>query len=358
MISEGMDATRVRQISGTLRSEGERLTAISERAGAQLAILHGAWHGADAEGFVREWESADRLVLACSDRLRQFAADLAQQADDQTRASDGGRAPFASPSTRHQPGSAQGGGPRTKPDPKGGAETQPSERVDGPLFSGPDGALVEPTDVEQGSLADCWFITSMQAVASSNPEIIEQNVVDNGDGTYTVTLYEDGEPVEYVVTPDFPATNGDPQYADNPGARELWPLLYEKAMAQHMGGSWDDMNYDTAERGIEAITGQDAHTEGTGSGFLGLDPPPSADEIRDIIADDGQVALSSHDEADGRPAYEGEDAVATNHLYWVQSVKDDGTLVIVNPWDPTEPAHEMTYDEYRENFSHITTSRP
>lgn len=125
-----------------------------------------------------------------------------------------------------------------------------------------------------------------------------------------------------------------------------------------MGGSWEDMEYDTAERGIEAITGQEADTEGTGSGFLGLNPPPSSDEIRDILDNDGQVALSSHDDAGDRPAYQGEDGIVTDHIYWVSEVKDDGTLVLVNPHDPSEPAHEMSYDEYRENFTHITTSRP
>ncbi|WP_114202689.1 C2 family cysteine protease [Janibacter anophelis] len=365
MINEGMDAVRVRQIAADLRGQGERLTTISQQGSAQLRTLQEVWQGNDLDHFGQQWQSAERQVHVFSDRLTGFADELARQVEDQQGASGetGGRGRGRPPGGPI--GDAEGGqGPHSKPDPsdskgsKTREPTQPEERIDGPLFAGEEGEEVQPDDVEQGDLADCWFITSMQAVAATNPELIKDNVTDNGDGTYTVTLYEDGEPVEYVVTPDFPAHEGNPQYADNPGERELWPLLYEKAMAQHMGGSWEDMNYDTAERGIEAMTGQDAHTEGTGSGFLGLDPPPSADEIRDIVNSNGQVALSSHDNADGRPAYQGEDAVATNHIYWVQEVKDDGTLVIVNPWDPSEPAHEMSYDEYRENFSHITTSQP
>lgn len=361
MISEGMDVARGRQISVLLHGQGQRLSALSSEGSGLLRALEQVWEGPDSETFARDWSVAERQAHVCSDRLTTFADLLRRQADEQEGASEGeGLTPRSSPVDRAGAQDGEGGGgPKQKPDPKGMDDTPPEERIDGPLFTGEEGEpQIQPTDVQQGSLADCWFITSMQTVAASNPDLIEKNVTDNGDGTYTVTLYEDGEPVEYVVTPDFPATNGDPEFADNPGERELWPLLYEKAMAQHMGGSWEDMEYDTAERGIEAITGQEAHTEGTGSGFLGLNPPPSSDEIRDILDNDGQVALSSHDDAGDRPAYQGEDGIVTDHIYWVSEVKDDGTLVLVNPHDPSEPAHEMSYDEYRENFTHITTSQP
>ena len=54
---------------------------------------------------------------------------------------------------------------------------------------------VNPDDVSQGALGDCWYIASLQAVARSNPRIIEEAITDNGNGTYTVRLYHDGKPV-------------------------------------------------------------------------------------------------------------------------------------------------------------------
>lgn len=356
-VNEGMDVARARQIALQLHHEADRLTDVSVQGTAGMGVLQEAWSGTDSHGFQQQWVAAERLVHDCSGHLTRFAESLTRQAADQEDASSGGSgvAP-SSPGVR--PDAEGGSGPKRKPDPKAEPDTQPVERIEGPLFTGTDGEeVVRPTDVEQGSLADCWFITSLQSVAAANPQVIEDNVVDNGDGTYTVTLYEDGEPVEYVVTPEFPADDGDPQYADNPGERELWPLLYEKAMAQHMGGSWDDMNVDTAERGIEAITGQDADTEGTGD-FLGFFGPPTPDEIRETLANDGQVALSSYDEVGDRGAYQGADGIVTNHIYWVKEVRDDGTLVIINPYDASATPLEMSYDQYRENFSHITTSEP
>lgn len=374
-VSDGMDVARVREVAVQLHREAHRLADVSTQGSAQMTVLEEAWEGVDSQGFGQQWMTTDRTLFDCSGRLSAFADTLTRQAGQQDETSDGtGGRGAGIPGVRGGPSDdasggpsddASGGQPRRKPDPKAEEDTPPNEHFEGPLFdesqeeqADDERGPIEPTDVEQGSLADCWFITSLQAVASSNPGVIEDNVEDNGDGTYTVTLYEDGEPVEYVVTPDFPATNGDPHHADNPGDRELWPLLYEKAMAQHMGGSWDDMNYDTAERALEAITGADADTEGTGSGFLWLDPPPDSDAIRGIVEGGGQVALSSHDDVDGRPAYEGADGIVTNHIYWVKEVKDDGTLVIINPYDASETAHEMSYDEYRENFSHITTAKP
>lgn len=380
-LSEGMDTTRVREIAVQLHREVHRLTTVSSQGSAQMGVLREAWTGVDAEGFGREWMTTERSVHDCSSHLTRYAEALARQAEQQDGASGetGGTRSTSGPGvTGRDDGS--GSGPKDKPDPKDSTkaseETAPTERIDGPLttlseeekehnervdsgeISDEKKDAIEPTDVQQGALGDCWLITSMQSIASTNPELIEENVEDNGDGTYTVTLYRDGEPVEYVVRPEFPAHDGDPQYADNPGDRELWPLLYEKAMAQHMGGSWDDIVHDSPSTGIEAITGQETHTERTGSGFLGLDPPPDADEIREVLDNQGQVTLSSHDEVGDRPAYQGEDGVVTDHIYWVKEVTADGTLVIVNPHDPTETAHEMSYDEYRENFSHITTSQP
>lgn len=376
-VSEGMDAARVREIAGHLHREAHRLTTVSTQGTAQMGVLQEAWSGMDSQGFGQDWLTAERDVHSCSTHLAGYADALTRQTEQQGEASAGaGTGTGGSGAMRPGDGGEGGSGPKDKPNPKHREDTWDEERIDGPLTTLSDGEqahndrvdrgemdeekyhAIEPTDVEQGAIGDCWLITSMQAIAHTNPDLIERNVRDNGDGTYTVTLYDDGEPVDYVIRPEFPASNGDPQYADNPNDRELWPLLYEKAMAQHMGGNWEDIDHDSPSTGIEAITGQDTDTEGTGSGFLGLDPPPSTDEIRDILADEGQVTLSSHDEVDGRPAYEGADGVVTDHIYWVQEVRDDGTLVIVNPHDPTETAHEMSYEEYRENFSHITTSRP
>ena len=64
------------------------------------------------------------------------------------------------------------------------------------------GAVGVPTRlaVEQGQLGDCWIESGIVQVALHDPHQIENEIHDNGDGTYTVTLPGYGKPV--TVTGD------------------------------------------------------------------------------------------------------------------------------------------------------------
>jgi hypothetical protein len=48
---------------------------------------------------------------------------------------------------------------------------------------------IHPSDARQGYLGDCFTIASLAAVAQQNPQIIYDAIQDNGDGSFTVTLY-------------------------------------------------------------------------------------------------------------------------------------------------------------------------
>ncbi|MHA7126142.1 C2 family cysteine protease [Janibacter indicus] len=356
-VSEGMDTGRVREIATRLRDQGERLVDVSARGRTSLGVIEEAWSGADFLTFSNGWSGAEQATQAAADRVRDFAQLLDRQAADQDAGSQGERPTRAAGPTAAAPGE-ESGTTKEKDNPNYDADRDEAEDtvIEGPLFR--DG--VSPTDVEQGSLNDCWFIASMQSVAATDPDVITNNVKDNGDGTYDVTLYRDGEPITYRVDASVPANGQNPVFADNasPSERELWPILYEKAMAQHMGGNWDDMDFDTAAQGLEAITGRDVESHETGDGgFLGIGGAPDLDEMREILGNDGQIMLDSHDDNGGRPLYE-DNTIAKNHMYWVKGITDDGKLQLVNPWDPGAAPIEMTYEEYQKNFSHVNTVQP
>ena len=107
------------------------------------------------------------------------------------------------------------------------------------------GAKVDPADVSQGGLGDCYLLAMMIAIARVHPEALEKLIKDNGDGSFTVTLYEDhliggATPYTETVTSEVPVGNaGSPLYAQvnkrADGSRPLWPLLIEKAYAKHQG---------------------------------------------------------------------------------------------------------------------------
>ena len=90
----------------------------------------------------------------------------------------------------------------------------------------------------------------------AEPGLIEQAIRPNANGSFTVTLYQDGEPVQYVVTPDMvigPDRLVGVRRRPAPTATqtELWPLVLEKAMAMH-AGSYADIEGDWPDRALGA----------------------------------------------------------------------------------------------------------
>ncbi|MFN7145640.1 MAG: C2 family cysteine protease, partial [Myxococcota bacterium] len=111
-----------------------------------------------------------------------------------------------------------------------------------------DATDIDPNDVKQGSLGDCYLLGGMAAVSRANPEHIRKLIKDNGDGTYDVTLYIkdsawSSKGTAKVVTVDgkFPSSDKglSAKYAKagDKGAKgpELWCMLLEKAWAVHKG---------------------------------------------------------------------------------------------------------------------------
>jgi hypothetical protein len=104
-----------------------------------------------------------------------------------------------------------------------------------PLY-GPTGA---PTiqDVNQGNLGDCYFLASLGEVALMDPAAIENMIASNGNGTYSVRFFVDGQPDYVTVNAELPVMNGY-QWANGStldfanGTTDDWVALIEKAYAQ------------------------------------------------------------------------------------------------------------------------------
>jgi hypothetical protein len=93
-------------------------------------------------------------------------------------------------------------------------------------------------DVKQGSVGDCYFVAALAEAAFRNANLITSMFIVNGDGTYTVRMYNGSTP--WLVTVDsYLPTNasGNLIYAGiganyaNSG-NELWVALAEKAYVQ------------------------------------------------------------------------------------------------------------------------------
>lgn len=136
-----------------------------------------------------------------------------------------------------------------------------------------DSHPIHPNDVAQGLVGDCWLHAGLAAIADANPDLIQQAIRENPDGTYAVTLWNyksepgssayEGSSQEFTVSPGVPVLAEDlavevlaqfgligkrtrkagdwafaqPGDIDTSGDRavyELWPTLFEKAMIEFL----------------------------------------------------------------------------------------------------------------------------
>jgi Calpain family cysteine protease len=99
-------------------------------------------------------------------------------------------------------------------------------------------------DVDQNNCGDCYFLANLAAAALQSPNTISNMFIDNGDGTFTVRLFNQGV-ADYVTVDRLLPTNvGTAVYAGWGGGysdnvnNELWVALAEKAYAQFNESGW------------------------------------------------------------------------------------------------------------------------
>lgn len=130
-------------------------------------------------------------------------------------------------------------------------------------------------DVDQNAAADCYFLSSLGAVAFRSPSTIQNMFINNGDGTYTVRFFNNGV-ADYVTVDTYLPTSagGNAVFGGWGGGRydsstnELWMALAEKAYAQINESGWigqDNTNtyagidFGWHEPTLEQITGLNAN---------------------------------------------------------------------------------------------------
>jgi len=97
---------------------------------------------------------------------------------------------------------------------------------------------INPCDVHQGALGDCWLLSALSSMADFPEEIKKLFITPHYDemGIYEVRLFKDGRETRVVIDDYFPcAVNGVPAYSRNTSGNELWVMIVEKAMAKLHG---------------------------------------------------------------------------------------------------------------------------
>jgi len=128
------------------------------------------------------------------------------------------------------------------------------------LFDG-----IDPRDLLQGNIGNCWLIAAISAMAEF-PEEIERlflrDGLKKGDGRYVVSIFNHKTNVIEEVTVDeyIPCkpgrwwdTEAEPYFAQ-PNGNELWCLILEKAMAK-VWGSYGELRGGCPSAAFRALTG-------------------------------------------------------------------------------------------------------
>lgn len=115
---------------------------------------------------------------------------------------------------------------------------------------------VDPNDIKQGALADCWILSAAACLAE-RPKLIERLFITkeyNEMGIYKIRLCKNGEWIVVTVDDYIPCYyNGGPMFSRSTG-RELWVLLLEKAYAK-LHGHYYSLRFGFTHHGLMDLTG-------------------------------------------------------------------------------------------------------
>jgi hypothetical protein len=208
------------------------------------------------------------------------------------------------------------------------------------------GASGAPTyqDVNQGYLGDCYFLSSLGEVALKDPSAIENMISANGNGTYSVRFFVNGQPDYVTVNSQLPVMGGyewanGSQLEFANGKTDDWVALVEKAYAQ--------LNAQTnAPHGMELNSASDSYagiTAGNGSALtLVTDQPEtgtslytneSTSALGSILANLAS-SFSAGEEVLMSTPWNSSGNLVADHMYVVTGVNAaTGALTIHNPWN-------------------------
>lgn len=115
---------------------------------------------------------------------------------------------------------------------------------------------IKPSDIYQGRLGDCYFLSSISALAEF-PERVERLLISkekNDKGCYCVALNINGDWREIYLDDYFPTRRKKIVFCHSSSA-ELWAILLEKAYAKVYGGYWNIGTGGFAEDALKDLTG-------------------------------------------------------------------------------------------------------
>lgn len=238
----------------------------------------------------------------------------------------------------------------------------------GPLFVGTPSFNNE----KQGSLGDCYFISALGSLATSNPDAVRNMFIDNGDGTFTIRFFggtygsyynadgtisdgfSNGRGAADYVTVDrmLPSySNGVFAYS-NMGASvtsnttPLWIALAEKAYAQWNATGKAGRNGTNTYAGIEGgwMGNVNAQVLGSNSTRYAVTSTSNKQALVNALS-------AGHATTIGTRSGTLSNGLVGSHAYSVTGYNaGNDTFTLFNPWGTSHPA-PLTWAQIQANFT-------
>jgi hypothetical protein len=248
------------------------------------------------------------------------------------------------------------------------------------------------TDVNQGSMGDCYFVSAVASVANQHPELLKDGMRENADGTVSFRFFQrfgdQFRPTWVTVTRELPVHADGSLTFGSSNENEAWFPLMEKAYARFKSGSADlNTGYQRIGNAGPPVEAQqellgvkstpwpissrtpaqifDALKNGLANGeILEASSPPKPDESKPSVFHSLLEALKS---AIG--------GIVPNHAYSVWGTQEhDGKQYVLlrNPWGTNEPGSfgpfaldgnndgvfAMPVEDFVQRFAWVTESAP
>jgi hypothetical protein len=249
------------------------------------------------------------------------------------------------------------------------SETQKA-KISRDLFADKNNPLksINPEAISQGSIGDCYFVSSLASLAKSNPQAIKDAIKDNGNGTYTVT---------FPGAKDEPITINAPTEAEQATYNQAsehgtWASVMEKAYGKYCQEHWyrrgpfQSAGLTPAEgaegggitsRAMNLLTNNSIDTDEL---FL-TRQSTVARKLEEAFKNNKSVAAGI---TKGIFAESTKDNFYMGHAYsvtnFVPDGKGGGQITIRNPWgqdagkESTRGTITMPLDKFMKNFSDIS----
>jgi hypothetical protein len=198
--------------------------------------------------------------------------------------------------------------------------------ADRPLFAqgGPSA-----DDVKQGQTGDCYFLATLASVAEHDQNLIEQSVVDLGDGTYAVQFSKSNGTKTFVRVDNDLATytwnKTLPAYANLGNGGSMWVAIMEKAFTYFRKGSG---TYASISSGVMSEVYTDLGRPAS-STWTSANSDDLIAKIEDLLSQNQSVTAACFTSPAGSN-------MVTSHAYTVDHVvtNADGSksVVVRNPW--------------------------